>query len=79
MQSPRSSLLLPPTRTFAPGHPDCGKRLVYLQPDGRHRLSQPWRQVPSFMLLSDIPFHFGMDDIGWHFPLKQVVCDVAAA
>jgi hypothetical protein len=77
MQSPKSSLPLPPARTFAPGHPDCGKRYSYLQPDGRHRLSQPWPQVPSFTLSTDIPFHF--DNIGRHFPLKQVVRDVAAA
>ncbi len=44
-----------------------------------HGLSQPWPQVPSFTLLSDIPPHFGIDDIGRHFPLKQVVRDVAAA
>jgi hypothetical protein len=44
---------------------------------GCHR--QPWPQVPSFTLLSDIPFHFGIDDIGGHFPLKQVVNDLAAA
>ena len=36
MQAPRSSLPLPPNRTLAPGHDNCGKSSSTLQPDKGH-------------------------------------------
>ena len=83
MQSPRSSLPLPPNRTFAPGHDDCGKTSSTLQPDKGHAewVGTTRRRMQALCNnLSDVPGSLNnCNHVRWHYPFEQIANEVATA